>query len=113
MKIKKEDIKKIINILESKYNELEEGEYFEFNGKELVKDNFKLPKFWWIRVTKENQKELTKWRGCTGDYMIPIGYVTGIYNGSWGPKEGTREQNPTPDERFGEEITYEQFKKFY
>jgi hypothetical protein len=58
MRIKKEDIKRIINILEAQYNELKDGEYFEFNGKGLSKNSFKIPDKWCIRPNNQEELEL-------------------------------------------------------
>jgi len=57
MKIKKEDIKRIISILEDKYNELSDNEYFEFNGSNLVKFNtIPLPEFHYLPKAINNEE---------------------------------------------------------
>jgi len=60
MKIKKEDIKRIISILEDKYNELSDNEYFEFNGNNLVRFNtISLPEFHYLpKATNEEEAQL-------------------------------------------------------
>lgn len=105
MKIKKEDIKRIIEILESKYNELEEGEYFEFNGKELVKSN--IPKKWCILIEPSNQKELE-------EYWNTLDKYRNVSFGGWllsDEYDGTYLKYANKPKAY-EEITIEQFRKF-
>lgn len=61
MKIKYEDLSKIIEILQEAKNELSPGEYFEFKSGNLEKKQeglLVLPKKFCIKVTNENIKDL-------------------------------------------------------
>ena len=71
MKIYKENIKRIIQILQEKDLELKEDEYFEFEDNQMIKSSFKLPEFFAVRaITKENGKILYK-------------YFNDTYNHAW------------------------------
>lgn len=68
---------------------------------------------WYVIVTEENKDVLRKWRGCT---YLSVGHICGMcksYNGRL-----SKEHNPKNlikkdgDYDFGEEITFEQFKKY-
>lgn len=63
MKIKKEDIKKIINILKEADKKLKKGEYFSFENNNLTIENFKLPKYWFLNKTnnKYQQQVIYDW----------------------------------------------------
>lgn len=73
---------------------------------------FTLPEAWYVRVTLQNQAELSEWRKVT----LPIGYVTGMYDWGVGHTINTsgirKEHNPRPDSNWKNEITFEQFKKY-
>ncbi len=68
----------------------------------------KLPKTWYVTVTKENQKILTEWRFSTTTFELPIGGVTGMYVG------GTKEWDwkHSKSSKWENEITFGQFKKW-
>jgi hypothetical protein len=101
MRIKKEDIKRIINILETQYNELEDGEYFEFNGKRLIKTQ--LDKF----CIKQNlSSEVCKWFAKidgTRSAHISGGFRYLYYN---------KGETGFESELIYPEITIEQFREF-
>lgn len=72
-----------------------------------------LPKTWHTIVNKENQNLLTKWRGCSGNYKVPIGYLVGIEfeTGNKGHNPGNKIKSSNPNGYdFGEEITFEEFQ---
>lgn len=59
MKIYKENIKRIIQILDEKYNELEDGECFDFSDNKLVKvDNFILPTCFAVRALTKDKADI-------------------------------------------------------
>jgi len=83
----------------------------------VLEEKFVLPEIWHIIVTKENQDIVTKWREVTGDYKLPIGHLTGItkignnLNKGHNPGKSIRKEGRYGFD-FGEEITFEQFKKY-
>lgn len=80
-----------------------------FNKNDFEFEEFVLPKFWWIRVTPENQKDVSEWRGIG---QIYIGAVVGWcdYFVSTGAKGHNYEIEIYWKEE--DEINYEQFKKY-
>ncbi len=65
----------------------------------------KLPKTWYVTVTKENQRVLTWWRFEDGVSQLPIGAVTGIY------ENGGKGWDYKFQKGWKNEITFEQFRK--
>jgi len=120
MKIYKENIKRIIQILDEKYNELEDGECFEFKDDKLVKiDSFILPYYWYLPLIDDFY-----------EHTIIINWLKsqGVYSQVWdndvkNPKKGTKYYHlhgkglyhrngyhtPLDD---SSEITFEQFKQY-
>jgi len=79
----------------------------------MKKDTFVLPEFWYVVVTKENQKVLQEWRFPKKDFDLNdyIGGIVGI-----SPKfPNGKNHNPSPNDSWGEgsiEITFEQFQQY-
>lgn len=72
-------------------------------------------KNWYVRVTDENKEVLSKWRFGENSYKLNPGYVTGMC--LWDDGGLSKEQNPYSQRKgrtfdFGEEITFEEFKKY-
>lgn len=82
-----------------------------------LKESFKLPNIWHVLVTKENQEVLSKWRFEGHPNELSIDYIVGMtkdwrYNWKYN-KKYVKSHNPSYNkENFGEEITFEQFKKY-
>lgn len=79
---------------------------------------FVLPENWHVVVTKDNLDVLSRWRFNDDRNVLSIGLIVGIsYNLT--NKEYSKQHNPIGDIKdssgyydFGQEITYEQFKKY-
>ena len=86
-----------------------------YNAQFVVKEpEFVLPQLWWIRITKENLKDISKFLNFNiGEYTI--GFVAGMIK-SYKTGKITKGYNSTPTtsygSTFGNEITYDQFKKY-
>lgn len=61
MKIKYEDIDRIINILQESKNKLKPGEVFEFNNNKLEINNFKLPEKWYVERNENNYRTINSY----------------------------------------------------
>ena len=95
--------------------------YFKPSTKEacdaqfVVKEpEFVLPEIWWVRITKENLKDISKFLDFNlGEYTI--GFVAGMIK-SYKIGKITKGYNSTPTtsygSTFGNEITYDQFKQY-
>ena len=71
-----------------------------------------LPKNWWCKCTKHNQKILSKWKDFN-DYSVPIGHVVGWIKNT-DINESSKEYNQTPECKgydFGTEISFETFER--
>lgn len=104
MKIKKEDIKKIINILESKHSELKDGEYFEFKGNNLVKNiiPFDINK-WCIR--QDLSEDICKW-------FRPKGLSSAKTSGNYRYMVYHDGEGFFKDYPVGQELTEKEFNKY-
>lgn len=82
MKIKKEDIRKIINILEEADKNLKEGEFYVFENKLIIKE-FKLPELWFLEKTEDTKKQqiIYDWmqKQINGDHWIELDFAN-IYH---------------------------------
>lgn len=74
---------------------------------------FVLGKIWHIKVTEENQNIVSEWRFTDTSKKLNIGYVTGMYNWNGEGRRIFKEHNSYKDDNnWGDEITFEQFKKY-
>lgn len=71
------------------------------------KDDFVLPKYWHVIVTKENLGILSKWRFDNNRLKLDVGDFVGISS-----FRDTKAHNSIYLESFGQEITFEQFQKY-
>lgn len=98
-----EDQDKIHNNVSDIVRLATEEEVIEITGE------FVLPEQWYVTVTKENKHILSKWRWPHLSDILEEGYIVGISNRF--SKQG-KEHNGKYEKYFGEEITFEQFKKY-
>ena len=74
---------------------------------------FVLGKTWHIKVTEENQNIVSEWRFTDTSKKLNIGYVTGMYDWDGRGTHICKEHNSYKDDNnWGDEITFEQFKKY-
>lgn len=64
-------------------------------------DNFKLPKFWAVEATEENNKTLFKWANFTWTYNPQNKYITSNKSHCWSLKN-----------TLYQEITFDQFEEY-
>ena len=86
-----------------------------YDAQFVVKEpEFVLPEIWWVRITKENLKDISKFLNANiGEYAI--GLIAGMVK-SYKTGKITKGYNSTPTtsygSTFGNEITFDQFKQY-
>lgn len=79
---------------------------------ELSKEEFVLPKHWYIKVNEENKKVLAAWSKCP----LHVDQIVGIYKGYSDEVsiKGYNSENKIKGDGydFGQEITFEQFREY-
>jgi hypothetical protein len=67
----------------------------------------KLPKYWYVVTTEQNQEVLSEWRFGKSVTKIPIGAITGMHK-----DRNTKEWDYKLCDRWENEITFHQFQKW-